>query len=148
MKNDSLEMPAGEEGVVIAAQRLQPSHAHDATSRRRRLKKDIDKYEKEIERPKAIAIFKQMVGEINEVTGTQMVDPGTRQKVGASEIAEVILEQIEGFAVEWIKGTKEAREQAREHVQPVLAARASGAEGKIAAHGAHEARRRAAFGRA
>ena len=41
-----------------------------------------------------------------------MVDPGTRQKVGQSEIAEVILEQIDGFSVDWAKGTKEARERA------------------------------------
>jgi DNA-directed RNA polymerase subunit beta len=41
-----------------------------------------------------------------------MVDPGTRQKVGVSEIADVILEQIEGFSVDWIKGSKEAKEQA------------------------------------
>ena len=38
-----------------------------------------------------------MVDEINEVTGQQMVDPGTRQKVGQSENADVVLEQIEGF---------------------------------------------------
>jgi DNA-directed RNA polymerase subunit beta len=40
-----------------------------------------------------------------------MVDPGTRQKVGQSEITDVILEQIEGFSPEWIKGNKEAKEQ-------------------------------------
>src|SRR5205807_1230593 len=72
--------------------------------------KDIDRYEKEMNL-RAIAIFKQMVAEINEVTGQQMVDPGTRQKVGQSEIADVILEQIEGFSVDWVKGNKEAKEQ-------------------------------------
>src|SRR5580765_249215 len=41
-----------------------------------------------------------------------MVDPGTRQKVGQSEIPDVILEQIEGFAADWIKGSKESKEQA------------------------------------
>ena len=46
---------------------------------------------------RAIGIFKQMVAEINEVTGQQMVDPGTRQKVGQTENADVILEQIEGL---------------------------------------------------
>ena len=47
---------------------------------------------------RAIEIFKQMIAEINEVTGQQMVDPGTRQKVGQSENADVILEQIESFS--------------------------------------------------
>ncbi len=41
-----------------------------------------------------------------------MIDPGTRQKVGQSEIAEVILEQIDGFSPDWAKGTKENREAA------------------------------------
>ena len=58
-----------------------------------------------------MGIFKQMIGEINEVTGQQMVDPGTRQKVGQIENADVILEQIEGFSVDWIKGSKESKEQ-------------------------------------
>ena len=38
-----------------------------------------------------------------------MVDPNTRQKVGASDIPEVILEQIRSFDVKWIKGSKETR---------------------------------------
>jgi DNA-directed RNA polymerase subunit beta len=53
-----------------------------------------------------------MVAEMNDVTGQQMVDPNTRQKVGQSEIADVIMEQIENFALEWAKGSKESKEQA------------------------------------
>jgi DNA-directed RNA polymerase subunit beta len=49
-----------------------------------------------------------MSDEINEVLGTPMVDPNTRQKVGASEIDEVILEQIENFTEAWIKSSKPA----------------------------------------
>ena len=80
VKNDSLEMPAGEEGVVIGAQRFS-RRMHMTDEQKKALKKDIDKYEKEMNL-KAIEIFKQMIAEINEVTGQQMVDPGTRQKVG------------------------------------------------------------------
>jgi DNA-directed RNA polymerase subunit beta len=109
VKNDSLEMPAGEEGVVIATQRFS-RRMHMTDDQKKALKKDIDKYEKEMNQ-RAVAIFKQMVAEINEVSGQQMVDPGTRQKVGQSENADVILEQIEGFNPDWIKGSKEAREQ-------------------------------------
>ena len=53
-----------------------------------------------------------MISEVNEVTGLQMVDPITRQKVGASEITDVIMEQIENFSLDWVKGSKESREQA------------------------------------
>ncbi|HEX4053617.1 MAG TPA: DNA-directed RNA polymerase subunit beta [Tepidisphaeraceae bacterium] len=109
VKNDSLEMPAGEEGVVINTQRFS-RRMHMTDDQKKALKKDIDKYEKEMNQ-KAIGIFKQMVAEINEVAGQQMVDPSTRQKVGQSENADVILEQIEGFNPDWIKGNKEAKEQ-------------------------------------
>jgi DNA-directed RNA polymerase subunit beta len=61
---------------------------------------------------RAIALFRQMIDRINELSGSEMVDPSTRQKVGASDINEVILEQIENFNDKWVKGSKESREQA------------------------------------
>jgi DNA-directed RNA polymerase subunit beta len=109
VKNDSLEMPAGEEGVVIGAQRFS-RRMHMTDDQKKQLKKEIDAYEKDMNK-KAIGIFKQMVAEINEVTGQQMVDPSTRQKVGQSENADVILEQIESFSADWIKGSREGKEQ-------------------------------------
>jgi DNA-directed RNA polymerase subunit beta len=109
VKNDSLEMPAGEEGVVIGAQRFS-RRMHMSDEQKKALKKDIDKYEKDMNL-RAIQIFKQMVAEINEVTGTQMVDPGTRQKVAQSENADVVMEQIDSFKEEWVKGSKESKEQ-------------------------------------
>src|SRR5947199_3046337 len=110
VKNDSLEMPAGEEGVVIATQRFS-RRMHMTEEQKKQLKKDMDKYEKDMNL-RAIEIFKQMIAEINEVSGTPMVDPGTKQKVGQSENPDVILEQIEGFSTDWVKGGKEAKEQA------------------------------------
>jgi len=110
VKNDSLEMPAGEEGVVIDTQRFS-RRMHMTDDQKKQLKKDIDKYEKE-QNTKAVDIFRQMIAEMNDVTGQTMVDPDTRQKVGQSENVEVVLEQIEGFKVEWIKGAKEGKEQA------------------------------------
>jgi DNA-directed RNA polymerase subunit beta len=110
VKNDSLEMPAGEEGVVIGAQRFS-RRMHMSDEQKKALKKDIDTFEKDMNQ-RAIEIFKQMINEINEVTGSQLVDPGTRQKVAQSENADVVMEQIETFADDWIKGNKEAKEQA------------------------------------
>jgi len=110
VKNDSLEIPAGEEGVVIGAKRFS-RRMHMTDEQKKTLKKDIDTYERD-QNLKAIDIFRQMVAEMNNVTGQQLVDPNTRQKVGQSENPDVILEQIEGFTLDWIKGSKEAREQA------------------------------------
>jgi DNA-directed RNA polymerase subunit beta len=110
VKNDSLEVPAGTEGIVIGAKRFsRRMHLND--EQKKQLKKDMNAYESEMNQ-KAIALFAQMIGQINEIVGSEMVDPTTRQKVAASDIPDVVLEQIENFDEKWIKGGKEAREKA------------------------------------
>ncbi len=112
VKNDSLEVPAGTDGVVIAAKRFS-RRMHMSDEQKKMLKKDMKEYETDMNR-KAIALFRQMVDQINEVAGTAMVDPTTRQKVGASEIEEVVLEQIESFTLKWAKGSKTVAQQAEQ----------------------------------
>ncbi|MGA0173837.1 MAG: DNA-directed RNA polymerase subunit beta, partial [Phycisphaerales bacterium] len=110
VKNDSLEVPAGTEGIVVATRRFS-RRMHLTDEQKKAIKKEQDAYESEMDQ-KRIALFRQMVAAINESIGTDMVDPSSRQKVGASDIPEVIIEQIENFSEKWIKGSKEAREQA------------------------------------
>ncbi|MHC4909265.1 MAG: DNA-directed RNA polymerase subunit beta, partial [Planctomycetota bacterium] len=110
VKNDSLEVPAGTEGIVIGARRFR-RHLHLSDEQKKTVKQEMTDYE-ELMNGKAITIFKQMVGKVNELIETEMVDPSTRQKVGASDIPEVILEQIENFDAKWIKGNKEAKQNA------------------------------------
>jgi len=110
VKNDSLEVPAGVEGVVIGAKKFS-RRLHMNEEQKKQLKKDIADYEKLMDE-KAIGLFKQMTTAINDAIGTPMVDPNTRQKVGASDIAEVILEQIKTFDIKWAKGSKETKELA------------------------------------
>jgi len=110
VKNDSLEVPAGGGGIVIGAKKFSRRvHMNDA--QKKQLKEDIEAYEKSMDE-QAIALFKQMADSISEVVGTEMVDPMTRQKVGASDIPEVIIEQIQTFEIKWVKGNKELREKA------------------------------------
>ncbi len=110
VKNDSLEVPSGIDGIVLGAKKFS-RRVHLTDAQKKQLKKDIEAYEAEMD-AKAIGLFKEMTHLINEATGTEMVDPMTRQKVGASDIPEVILEQIQTFNEKWIKGSKEARENA------------------------------------
>jgi DNA-directed RNA polymerase subunit beta len=110
VKNDSLEVPAGVEGVVIGAKKFS-RRLHMSEEQKKTLKKDIADYEKAMDE-KAIGLFKQMTAAMNEALGTPMVDPMTRQKVGASDIPEVILEQIRTFDMKWAKGGKDTRDKA------------------------------------
>ncbi|MFZ2873271.1 MAG: DNA-directed RNA polymerase subunit beta [Phycisphaerales bacterium] len=110
VKNDSLEVPAGVEGVVIGARKFS-RRLHMNEEQKKQLKKDISDYERLMDE-KAISLFKQMTGAINDAVGTPMVDPMTRQKVGASDIPEVILEQVRTFDIKWAKGSKDTKGQA------------------------------------
>ncbi|MEX2215161.1 MAG: DNA-directed RNA polymerase subunit beta [Phycisphaeraceae bacterium] len=110
VKNDSLEVPAGTEGIVIGAKRFS-RRMHMNDDQKKQLKKEMRAYEEEMDK-RACDLFRQMVDKVNEITGTQMIDPGTKQKVAASDITEVVMEQIETFNAKWIKGGKETREEA------------------------------------
>jgi DNA-directed RNA polymerase subunit beta len=133
VKNDSLEVPAGTEGIVIGAKRFS-RRMHLNEEQKKQLKRQMSAYEDHMN-GKAIALFRQMVRQMNETTGSEMVDPSTRQKVGASDIPEVILEQIENFDAKWVKGSKEARDNAlriKDQFWPRIGALESERERKLA----------------
>ena len=110
VKNDSLEVPAGTSGVVIGAKRFS-RRMHMTEEQKREVQREMREYEQRMDE-RAAELFRQMVEQINEATGTPLVDPSTRQKVAASEMTEVIMEQIESFDLNWVKGSKQAREDA------------------------------------
>ena len=95
VKNDSLELPAGEEGIVIGAKKFS-RRLHMTDEQRKQLTEEVAVYDRE-QNAKLIAVFKQMCLEIEQVVGSPMIDPNTRQKVGHSNLDEVILEQIDTF---------------------------------------------------
>ncbi len=109
VKNDSLELPAGEEGIVIDAKHFS-RRMHMTEEQKRELNEQVEAYITE-QNGKIIHAFKQMCGEIEiELEDNPMIDPNTRQKVGHSNLDEVILEQIESFEeqvrsrnLKWVK---------------------------------------------
>ena len=108
VKNDSLEVPAGTEGIVIGVKRFSRL-THMTEAQKRQLTKDTRDYEA-LMNGKIMTTFKQMIAAINQATDIVLVDPTTRQKVAQSDIEEVILEQVAGFSMDWIK--KSQREDA------------------------------------
>ena len=106
VKNDSLEVPSGVSGTVIDAKRFS-RRTHLSDEQKRQLQKRIVEY-KRASNVRTITIFRQMVKEIESVTGQSVVDPNTKQVVGKSEIPEVVMEQIGepgnwAFDLKWIK---------------------------------------------
>ena len=108
VKNDSLELPGGEEAFVIDTKHFS-RRLHMSDEERAELETRISTYQAE-QNAKIIECFRQMCTEVETLTEGPMIDPTTRQKVGHSSLDEVILEQIESFSehvrarnLKWIK---------------------------------------------
>ncbi|MCD6304549.1 MAG: DNA-directed RNA polymerase subunit beta [Planctomycetes bacterium] len=106
VKNDSLELPAGEEGVVVETMRFTRSRGKDMSEEQRKeLQQAMADCRREMN-ARMIQIFRLMANEIAEVLGQPLIDPTTRQKVGQSDIDAVIMEQIDNFTPKWIDRAK------------------------------------------
>ena len=101
VKNDSLELPSGYEGVVIKTERFTRRGA-GTDEQKKALAAQIKEYEKQM-KAKECALFRQMIEAIHSKLEVNIIDPSTRQKVGASADNEVIYEQIENFNIKWVK---------------------------------------------
>jgi DNA-directed RNA polymerase subunit beta len=113
VKNDSLELPSGYEGVVIKTEQFTRRGA-GTEEQKKALATQIKEYEKQM-KSKECMIFRQMIDTIHEKIEVNIIDPSTRQKVGVSTDEDVIYEQIENFNSDWIKPAA-----AREQVQKIV----------------------------
>ncbi|MEP0845619.1 MAG: DNA-directed RNA polymerase subunit beta [Phycisphaerae bacterium] len=108
VKNDSLELPAGQEGIVIGASHFsRRTHLND--EQKKRIDAEMQAFKTHSDEQQ-IALFKRMIATMEELTEQPIIDPNTRQKVGKSENPEVIMEQIDTFQIAWVKPAS-AREQ-------------------------------------
>jgi len=113
VKNDSLELPSGYEGVVIKTERFTRRGA-GSDEQKEALAVQIKEYEQQM-RTKECFLFRQMIEVMHKKLEVNIIDPSTRQKVGASEDDEVIYEQIENFNIKWVRPAA-----ARDDVQKIV----------------------------
>ncbi len=101
VKNDSLELPSGYEGVVIKTEQFTRRGA-GGEEQKKAMKAQVKAIDAEM-RDKQCVVFKQMIDVIHAKCEVNVVDPSTRQRAGASEDNEVIYEQIENFDIKWVR---------------------------------------------
>ncbi|MCH9033334.1 MAG: DNA-directed RNA polymerase subunit beta [Planctomycetes bacterium] len=108
VKNDSLELPSGEAGIVIGTKHFS-RRLHMTDEQKAKLDVEVIEY-LAAQNAKIITCFKQLCAEVERVTDGPMIDPSTRQKVGHSGLDEVVLEQIDVFGdhvrsrdLKWVK---------------------------------------------
>jgi DNA-directed RNA polymerase subunit beta len=117
VKNDSLELPSGYEGFVIKTEHFTRRGA--ATDEQKKsLSAEIKRYEDEMKAKECI-VFRQMIEAVHKKLDMEIIDPSTRQKVGASPDDEVIYEQIENFNIKWVKPAS-ARDDAQKIMDKFL----------------------------
>jgi DNA-directed RNA polymerase subunit beta len=115
VKNDSLELPAGQEGIVIGSRHFS-RRTHLNEEQKKKIDAEMKAFENECDE-RRIKLFMRMCLAIEELTGQVMIDPNTRQKVGKSENPQVILEQIETFRITWVKPASKRAEAGAIHDQ-------------------------------
>ncbi len=101
VKNDSLELPSGYEGVVIKTEHFMRRGA-GGEEQKKAIKTQIKEIKEET-LSKRCGVFRKAFHEAHDKFDVNVVDPSTRQKVGASDDDDVITEQIENFNAKWIK---------------------------------------------
>ncbi|UCG56185.1 MAG: DNA-directed RNA polymerase subunit beta [Phycisphaerales bacterium] len=101
VKNDSLELPSGYEGVVVKTERFTRRGA-ESDGEKKALAERVKQYREQM-RANECTIFRQMIEAVHKKYDVNVVDPSTRQKVGASENDEVVYEQIENFNIKWVR---------------------------------------------
>jgi DNA-directed RNA polymerase subunit beta len=101
VKNDSLELPSGYEGVVIKTERFTRRGA-GTEEQKKALAAQIKEYQQQM-KTKECMIFRQMIEAVHKKFDVNIIDPSTRQKVGASTDDAVIYEQVENFSVKWVR---------------------------------------------
>jgi DNA-directed RNA polymerase subunit beta len=101
VKNDSFELPSGYEGVVIKTERFTRRGAGTEEQKKAQAAQ-IKEFVNQV-RAKECVIFRQMVEAIHKKFEVSIIDPSTRQKVGASADDDVVYEQVENFNIKWVK---------------------------------------------
>lgn len=108
VKNDSLELPSSEEGIVIGSKRFS-RRMHMSDEQKKILNRHIREYQGQCN-ARLMEVFHNLCEAVEKRIDEQLVDPDTRQKVGRSDIEDVLMEQIETLSeivknreIRWVK---------------------------------------------
>jgi len=111
VKNDSLVVPAGTEGIVIGAEKYSRV-AHLSDQDRRRRSREAKRIEKEMN-DRIFAAFRTLVETLNTILHTKICDPATGQEYGQPKDEVALLEQIGKFNYEKIETRSQSFEEGR-----------------------------------
>jgi len=114
VKNDSLIVPGGVEGIVIEAKKFSRV-AHLSEAERRKRSREARRVAKEMD-GRIVAGFRALVEMLNTTLRTKITDPETGAAYGERD-EETVLAQIERFDYEKIQTRSQAFDEGREIVR-------------------------------
>ncbi|MCX5683505.1 MAG: DNA-directed RNA polymerase subunit beta, partial [Planctomycetota bacterium] len=112
VKNDSLVVPAGTEGLVIQAEKYSRV-AHLSEQERRRRGREARRIEKEMN-DKIFEAFRALVETLNTIMRTKISDPVTGQEYCKPTDEVVLLDQVERFDYEKLQTRSQAFDEGRD----------------------------------
>jgi DNA-directed RNA polymerase subunit beta len=112
VKNDSLVVPAGTEGLVIQAEKYSRV-AHLSEQERRRRGREARRIEKDMNE-KIFQAFRSLVETLNTILRTRISDPVTGQEYGKTADEMILLDQVEKFDYEKLQTRSQAFDEGRE----------------------------------
>ena len=115
VKNDSLTVPGGTEGIVIAAEKFSRV-AHLSDSERRRRSREARRVAKEMD-DRIVSAFRDLVDMLNAMLRTKIADPETGMAYGEPKEPADVLSQIERFDYEKIQTRSQSFDEGREIVR-------------------------------
>ncbi|MBN1845078.1 MAG: DNA-directed RNA polymerase subunit beta [Sedimentisphaerales bacterium] len=115
VKNDSLEVPSGQEGIVVDTKRFS-RRMYMSDEQKKAHNRAMKDYQQEMKH-KVCEIFRQMALTLKDRMDLVIVDPTTRQKMGLSDSDEVVGEQVDNFELAWVKPASK-REEAEKIIAP------------------------------
>jgi len=113
VKNDSLELPSGYEGVVIKTERFSSRRAAGPEQKKADKTQIKDIHEETI--ANQCNLFREMTEAIHKKYEVTIIDPSTKQRAGSSDDNDVIFEQVEAFDIKWVRPVAE-----REKIQKIV----------------------------
>ncbi len=112
VKNDSLVVPAGTEGIVIGAEKYSRV-AHLSDSERKRRSREARRIAKDMNEQITEA-FRSLVETLNGVLHTRMTDPDTGEVYGEAKTDAELIEQIERFDYDRLQTRSQSYEEGRD----------------------------------
>jgi len=111
VKNDSMTVPSGTEGIVIGAQKYSRV-AHLSEAQRRARNRDARRIAREMD-DKIIGLFQTFVANVNAALHTKIADPATGIAYGEPESVPELRDQIEHFQYDRLETRSQSFEDGR-----------------------------------